>query len=119
MSQITTHVLDTAIGKPAQGIDLTLSRLNAKNAKNGKSWELLGGGTTDTDGRVANLLSDNVILEAGRYKVLFVTEAYFQRQQLKSFYPYAEIVFDIDGDGQHYHIPLLLSPFAYSTYRGS
>jgi len=113
MSQITTHVLDTAIGKPAQGIDLTLSRLD------GDSWELLGGGTTNSDGRVADLLPDDVTLEAGRYKVLFVTEAYFRQQQLKAFYPYAEIVFDIDGDGQHYHIPLLLSPFAYSTYRGS
>jgi 5-hydroxyisourate hydrolase len=113
MSQITTHVLDTAVGKPAQGIDLTLS----KWVDNG--WSLLGGGTTNSDGRVADLLADNIILEAGRYKVLFVTEAYFQNQKIKAFYPYAEVVFDIDGDGQHYHIPLLLSPFAYSTYRGS
>ncbi len=112
-SQITTHVLDTAVGKPAQGIDLTLSHLI------GDSWELLGGGTTNSDGRVADLLPDKVVLEAGRYKVLFVTEAYFQNQQVKAFYPYAEIVFDIEGDGQHYHIPLLLSPFGYSTYRGS
>ena len=113
MSQITTHVLDTAIGKPAQGIDLTLSQL-----VNNK-WKLLGGGTTNSDGRVGDLLDSSITLDAGRYKVLFVTEQYFQNQNISAFYPYAEIVFDIEGDGQHYHIPLLLSPFGYSTYRGS
>jgi len=113
MSQITTHVLDTAIGKPAMGIDLTLSHfVNDK-------WDLLGGGTTDSDGRVSDLLPDEVVLEAGRYKVLFVTEGYFNKQKVNAFYPYAEIVFDITGNGEHYHIPLLLSPFGYSTYRGS
>lgn len=113
MSQITTHVLDTAIGKPAQGIDLTLSQFV------NNEWKLLGGGTTNSDGRVGNLLPDSIVLAAGRYKVLFVTEQYFQQQNVNAFYPYAEIVFDIEGDGQHYHIPLLLSPFGYSTYRGS
>ena len=113
MSQITTHVLDTAIGKPAQGIDLTFSQFV------NNEWKLLGGGTTNSDGRVADLVSDDVTLEAGRYKVLFVTESYFQDQNIEAFYPYAEIVFDIKGDGQHYHIPLLLAPFGYSTYRGS
>lgn len=113
MSQITTHVLDTAIGKPAQGIDLTLSRFV------NNEWKLLGGGTTNSDGRVSDLLSDDKILEAGRYKVLFVTEQYFKNQNIEAFYPYAEIVFDIVGNGEHYHIPLLLSPFGYSTYRGS
>lgn len=113
MSQITTHVLDTAIGKPAEGIDLTLSHLV------NNEWKLLGGGTTNSDGRVGDLLPDSVILDAGRYKVLFVTEQYFQQQEVNAFYPYAEIVFDIEGNGQHYHIPLLLAPFGYSTYRGS
>ena len=113
MSQITTHVLDTAIGKPAEGIDLTLSHLVHNE------WKLLGGGTTNSDGRVGDLLPDSVILDAGRYKVLFVTEQYFQQQEVNAFYPYAEIVFDIEGNGQHYHIPLLLAPFGYSTYRGS
>jgi len=113
MSQITTHVLDTAIGKPAEGIDLTLSQFI------NDEWKLLGGGTTNSDGRVADLLTDNKILEAGRYKVLFVTENYFKKQKVDAFYPYADIVFDITGEGEHYHIPLLLSPFGYSTYRGS
>lgn len=113
MSQITTHVLDTAIGKPAVGIDLTLSQFV------NDEWVFLGGGTTNSDGRVANLLPDDKVLDAGRYKVLFVTETYFKNQQVEAFYPYAEIVFDITGNGEHYHIPLLLSPFGYSTYRGS
>lgn len=113
MSQITTHVLDTAIGKPATGIDLTLSQFI------NNEWKLLGGGTTDSDGRVADLLPADKILGAGRYKVLFVTESYFKNQKVNAFYPYAEVVFDISGDGEHYHIPLLLSPFGYSTYRGS
>ncbi len=113
MSQITTHVLDTAIGKPAEGIDLTLSQLV------NNEWQLLGAGITNSDGRVANLLAEEITLDAGRYKVLFVTESYFKNQKVAAFYPYAEIVFDITGDGEHYHIPLLLSPFGYSTYRGS
>jgi len=114
MSQITTHVLDTAIGKPAEGIDITLSQFTANN-----DWKLINGGTTNSDGRVGNLLADNIVLPAGRYKVLFTIEAYFQNQGVEAFYPYAEIVFDITGEGEHYHIPLLLSPFGYSTYRGS
>ena len=114
MSQITTHVLDTAVGKPAEGIYITLSQLTADN-----KWKLLNGGTTNSDGRVGNLLDDDKVLPAGRYKVLFTTEAYFQNQKVDAFYPYADIVFDITGDGEHYHIPLLLSPFGYSTYRGS
>ncbi len=113
MSQITTHVLDTAIGKPAEGIELSLSHFVENK------WKLLGEGTTNNDGRVADLLADGLTLAEGRYKVIFITENYFQMQGVEAFYPYAEIVFDIEGDGQHYHIPLLLSPFAYSTYRGS
>jgi 5-hydroxyisourate hydrolase len=113
MSQITTHVLDTSVGKPAEGIDLTLSHLVDNE------WNLLSGGTTNHDGRVSALLADDIVLPAGRYKVLFVTENYFKKQGVDAFYPYAEIVFDITGDGEHYHIPLLLSPFGYSTYRGS
>ena len=113
MSQITTHVLDTAIGKPAEGIPLSLSHYIDHQ------WQLLGEGTTNKDGRVGDLLSDGEILDAGRYKVIFNVEGYFKNQSIKTFYPYAEIVFEIEGDGQHYHIPLLLSPFGYSTYRGS
>ncbi|MEE9327211.1 MAG: hydroxyisourate hydrolase [Cocleimonas sp.] len=113
MSQITSHVLDTAIGKPAKGINLSLSQFVDNE------WKQLGEGITDSDGRVGDLLVNDQVLEAGRYKVIFTTERYFQKQKVDAFYPYAEIVFDIEGDGQHYHIPLLLSPFAYSTYRGS
>ena len=113
MSQITTHVLDTALGKPAAGIYLTLSHwLNDQ-------WQQLGSGTTNQDGRVSDLLDDDTVLSAGRYKVSFQLEDYAIKQNTSLFYPYADIVFEIEGDGQHYHIPLLLSPFGYSTYRGS
>ena len=113
MSQITTHILDTAVGKPAEGIPISLSQLIENQ------WQQLGEGTTNGDGRVGHLLSEDTLLKAGRYKVFFNIEAYFKAQRIAAFYPYAEIVFDIEGDGQHYHIPLLLSPFGYSTYRGS
>ena len=113
MSQITTHVLDTATGIPAQGIAITFSQL--MNDK----WTELAKGATNNDGRVSDLLADDKVLDAGRYKVMFKTEDYFNKQGTEVFYPYAEVVFDIKGDGQHYHIPLLLAPFSYSTYRGS
>ncbi len=113
MSQITTHVLDTATGKPAKGISLSLSQFTDNE------WRQIGNGTTNQDGRVGNLLSDEITLDAGRYKVLFQLEDYFKKRNIGAFYPYAEIVFEVEGDGQHYHIPLLLSPFGYSTYRGS
>jgi len=113
MSQITTHVLDTAIGKPAQGIAVSLSQFI------NNEWKLLGDGITSTDGRVADLIATNKILDAGRYKVLFITQDYFKKQGVDAFYPYVEVVFEITDEGDHYHIPLLLSPFGYSTYRGS
>ena len=113
MSQITTHVLDTAVGKPAKGIAISLFEWR-ENA-----WQALANGQTNADGRVSDLLNADAILSAGRYRVLFELEAYFKAQEVSAFYPYADVVFDITGDGQHYHIPLLLSPFGYSTYRGS
>lgn len=113
MSQITTHVLDTARGKPAADIQLSLHRREAQG------WHELASGVTNADGRVAGLLPDDLVLEAGDYRMHFSTEAYFQKQQLTVFYPYVDIVFRLDSSGDHHHIPLLLSPFAYSSYRGS
>jgi len=113
MSQITTHVLDTSLGQPATGVSISLLK------NDDGQWQKLGEGKTNTDGRVGDLLSNETILEAGRYKVIFVFEDYFKQQAVKAFYPYAEVVFDITNKGDHYHIPLLLSPFGYSTYRGS
>lgn len=113
MSQITTHVLDTALGKPAAGIHIILHQRDARD------WTQLACGISNNDGRVSGLLDDNIVLAAGDYRMHFATAAYFAEQQLEVFYPYVDVVFRLNSSGDHYHIPLLLSPFAYSTYRGS
>ena len=113
MSQVTTHILDTARGSPASGVAVSLS-LQVADA-----WQLLATGTTNDDGRVADLLPEERALTAGIYKMHFDTGAYFAANGQQGFYPWAEVVFTITDDGTHYHIPLLLSPYGYSTYRGS
>lgn len=113
MSQITTHILDTARGRPAAGVAVSLS-LQVADA-----WQLLATGTTNSDGRVVDLLPTERVLTAGVYKMHFDTGAYSSASAQPMFYPWAEVVFVVDGDGSHYHIPLLLSPYGYSTYRGS
>lgn len=112
MSQITTHVLDTSSGKPAKGIRIQL--LKQENDK----WQSLAEGVTNDDGRIQDLLDKETKLEKGVYRMDFQTGNYFTNKKLKCFYPHVEIIFNIDSD-DHYHIPLLLSPFGYSTYRGS
>lgn len=112
MSQITTHILDTAKGQPATGVPLTLSRMN------GDHRETLADGVTDIDGRVADLLGDTT-LDAGTYCMRFDTGTYFVSLGEAAFYPWIEVVFNLPGSGEHYHIPLLLAPYGYSTYRGS
>ncbi len=113
MSQITSHILDTSLGKPAQGVPIELMQ------QVDNSWVSLGTGLTNADGRVSDLLVSESILAAGIYKLSFRLSDYYQQLNTDSFYPYAEVVFQIAGDGQHYHVPLLLNPFGYSTYRGS
>ena len=113
MSQITTHILDTACGHPAEAVDVTLYQYVDND------WQEVGAGRTNSDGRVSQLLPDNHRLSLGVYKLVFMVETYFQQKQTDSFYPYVEINFQIDNDQQHYHVPLLLNPFGYSTYRGS
>ena len=112
-SPITTHVLDTTLGKPASGVPITLEYQEPGG------WAQLGAGTTDDDGRIANLLDPSFTLAPGRYRMTFDTLAYFRAIGTEGFYPVVTVVFDLAGPGQHYHIPLLLSPFGYSTYRGS
>lgn len=113
MSQITSHILDTSIGKPAAGIFAALS------VRSREHWNVLGTGTTDSDGRIGNFLDKGILLPEGVYCLKFETAPYFSSRSVETFYPYVEIVFRVDGDGQHYHVPLLLNPFGYSTYRGS
>ena len=113
MSGITTHVLDTSRGRPAEGVPATLE------VEAAGGWKLLGKGTTNSDGRITDLTSPDTQLTAGVYRLIFDTGRYFAAQQLKAFYPQVTIVFRIEDTSQHYHVPLLLSPFGYSTYRGS
>jgi len=113
MSQITTHILDTARGKPAASVPLALYQ------QHGTDWTELAAASSNEDGRIAGLLDVNRTLPAGTYRMHFDTAAYFSAQSLSVFYPYVDVVFNLDGSGDHYHIPLLLSPFGYSTYRGS
>jgi 5-hydroxyisourate hydrolase len=104
---ITTHVLDTALGKPGRGIVVELER------NEDDEWIRVGGGTTDDDGRCRTLTPQGPV-PLGVYLIRFFTGAY----QL-GFFPVVEIQFTVDNGDQHYHVPLLLSPYAYSTYRGS
>jgi 5-hydroxyisourate hydrolase len=113
MSQITTHVLDTSKGKPAVGINIELF------AQKDSQWHSLSKGITNADGRISELLSEGRVLDAGNYKMSFNTGDYFKSNKIQGFYPYVDIVFELDGEGAHYHIPLLLTAYGYSTYRGS
>ncbi|MBA3781060.1 hydroxyisourate hydrolase [Nocardioides sp. InS609-2] len=106
---ISTHVLDAAQGTPAEGMALRLER---------QDGTVVGSGTTNADGRCPEL-TEGLVLEAGTYRMRFETGAWFARTQTPTFYPGVELVFEVADPAEHYHVPLLLSPFAYSTYRGS
>ena len=108
MSGITTHVLDTSRGCPAADVSVVL-----EHAVNGR-WEAVGRGTTDADGRASDLLTSAP--SDGRYRLTFDTGAYFGGA---GFYPEVSVTFVVEHGEEHYHVPLLLSPFGYSTYRGS
>ncbi|MCC7528838.1 MAG: hydroxyisourate hydrolase [Candidatus Melainabacteria bacterium] len=113
MSKITSHVLDSSRGKPAQGVPVALDR----NA-DGK-WVELSKAQTNSDGRVPELWTEAMKLQTGIYRLTFDTQKYFESIGVKGFYPSVAIVFEIPDAAQHYHVPLLISPFSYSTYRGS
>ena len=113
MSGITTHVLDTARGRPAGGVPVVLE------IREGDTWRELGRATTDDDGRVRQLLPAGSSLIGGSYRLKFQTETYFTAHEIEGFYPEVSIAFEVRDAAQHYHVPLLLSPFGYSTYRGS
>jgi len=112
MSQITTHILDTTKGKPAPGVTIILSK------KEDTSWIEIAQGKTNTDGRIPDLLPQDIILEQSIYKLTFMTKEYFEREAIATFYPLVDIIFEITT-AEHYHVPLLLNPFGYATYRGS
>ena len=112
MSQITTHILDTSLGKPASGVNIILDHFTSG------SWHQLSKGITDTDGRIKNLLPIDKKIAKGIYRLVFDTNSYYKSIEKKGFYPSITIEFEITDDS-HYHVPLLLNPFGYSTYRGS
>ncbi|XP_074660479.1 5-hydroxyisourate hydrolase-like [Tubulanus polymorphus] len=111
---LTTHVLDTSIGKPANDLPIKLF-YDTPNI----GWKLLSEGKTNSDGRLPNLITDPGTFVKGTYKLYFDTASYFKQQNITGFYPYVDIVFEITSPGEHYHVPLLLNPYGYSTYRGS
>ena len=113
MSQITTHVLDTSSGMPARELPISLYYQSSTG------WQKLAEGVTDADGRISDLLSLEKALEAGIYRLKFNTSEYYKNNNEQGFYPYVDIVFELDASGSHYHVPLLLTAFGYSTYRGS
>jgi 5-hydroxyisourate hydrolase len=109
---LSTHILDTALGKPAAGVAMVLLREAAEG------WSEVGRGSTDADGRCHTLLGEQA-LEQATYKLRFETAPYFVAQKIAGLYPYVEIVFIVSDPSQHYHIPLLLAANGYTTYRGS
>jgi len=113
MGGITTHVLDTSLGRPAGGVAVRLER------REGSAWIELGRGGTDADGRCKNLLPEGVSLQVAVYRLSFDSAAYFGGRGVPTFYPEVSVVFEVREPAQHHHVPLLLSPFGYSTYRGS
>lgn len=110
-SRVTTHVLDAVSGRPATGVPVTLEQ------EDGGSWVAVASGQTDADGRIADF--GPVDLPAGAYRVTFDTGSYFAEKGQPAFYPEVVIMFTLDDESAHYHVPLLLSPYAFSTYRGS
>jgi len=110
---ISTHILDTALGRPAADVPVSLAHWQ------GGDWALLNGTVTDADGRVKHLLPADKFLAAGLYRARFDTAAYYEAQGLTGLYPYVDIVFEVRNSDQHYHVPLLLTANGYTTYRGS
>ena len=111
VSHITTHVLDTTLGKPAAGVAVGLEELSDAE------WHRLASATTDAQGRVKDLGPE--LLPSGTYRLRFDTGAYFADIGTEAFFPEVSLTFTLDAAQGHYHVPLLLSPFAFSTYRGS
>ncbi|MBX7096375.1 MAG: hydroxyisourate hydrolase [Myxococcaceae bacterium] len=110
---LSTHILDTSKGRPAANVEVRLSRLEGTTAK-----ELVRA-STDADGRVKSLIPDGQALQAGTYALRFDTAAYWRAQGLSGFYPHVDITFTVERPTEHHHVPLLLNPFGFSTYRGS
>jgi len=110
---ISTHILDTNLGRPAADVPATLSRWQHEQ------WQVIAESRTDPDGRCRHLLPEGAVFEPGLYRIRFDTAAYYKAQRLTGLYPYVEIVFEVRDIHRHFHIPLLLTANGYTTYRGS
>ena len=110
---ISTHILDTTLGRPARGVTVTLEQRN----QDGSTWLEVARGVTDADGRVKPLLE--TIEATGVFRIAFHVAGYFQAQNTTAFFPTVSVEFSVTSKGENYHVPLLLNPFGYSTYRGS
>lgn len=113
MSTVSTHVLDTARGGPAVGVHVMLE------VETASGWTQVGAAFTDQDGRASGLVDDGTVIAPGVHRLTFDTGAWFAEQGQTCFYPQVAVTFEIADSDDHYHVPLLLSPFGYSTYRGS
>ena len=113
-SPITTHVLDTMRGRPAAGMTIVL-----ESRSESESWKEMSRSKTNADGRIENLLPSNFKISPGVYRLTFLIADYFRTLNVESFYPFVTVAFEIRTAESHYHVPLLLSPYGYSTYRGS
>jgi 5-hydroxyisourate hydrolase len=114
MSRISTHVLDTSRGKPAAGVPVRLERQERAG-----NWVPLGSAKTDSDGRCSQLLPESQALSEGLYRLVFETSSYYAGQRVAGLYPVVEITIEVRKGESHFHVPLLLSPNGYTTYRGS
>ncbi len=110
---LSSHILDISTGKPAPNVPVKLALINSTTGL----WENIDQNITDQNGRITNFLEKRNA-KKGIYKLTFLTEKYFSAASTKTFYPFIEVVFEI-GEESHYHVPITLSPFGYSTYRGN
>lgn len=110
---LSVHVLNIENGLPSPGVHVTLEK------KDGNDWEALSEAETNAQGRVTALYPEGESLESGTYRVTFETGDWFEKHDTESFFPEIPVIFQMDGELEHYHIPLLLSPYGYSTYRGN
>lgn len=114
MKAVSTHVLDTARGMPARGLGVHLERSESSG-----QWRILSSDRTGVDGRCSQLLPEGEAFSPGIYRLAFDTGSYYSQQGVHSLYPKVEVIFSVPEGETHFHLPLLLSPYGYTTYRGS
>ena len=112
--QLSSHILDISKGMPASGVPIRLEKMDT----NKKTWSVIEEKVTDANGRITDFLSSDRSNNVGIYKLTYLTADYFKLQNIESFYPFIEVVFEIK-DSKHYHVPITLSAYGYSTYRGN